>query len=64
MQLNIEFGGIVIDPWGNEKEGFTVTGKFKRSDWELTWNNILEKGGLMVGVEISITCELANQHWY
>ena len=36
MQLNIEFGGIVIDPWGNEKEGFTVTGKFKRSDWELT----------------------------
>ncbi|GAB2810207.1 YceI family protein [Ferruginibacter profundus] len=58
VKLNVEFGGIVKDPWGNEKAGFTVTGKIKRSDWELTWNNTMEAGGLVVGDEISITCEL------
>jgi polyisoprenoid-binding protein YceI len=58
VKLNVEFGGIVNDPWGNEKAGFTVTGKFKRSDWELTWNNAMETGGLMVGDEVSIACEI------
>ncbi len=58
VQLSVEFGGIVVDPWGNEKAGFTVSGKFKRSDWELTWNTTLETGGLMVGDEISIACEI------
>jgi len=31
VHLNVEFGGNIMDPWGNEKAGFTVTGKFKRS---------------------------------
>src|ERR1035437_8526382 len=38
IKLNIQFGGIIIDPWGSEKAGFTVTGKVNRSDWELIWN--------------------------
>jgi polyisoprenoid-binding protein YceI len=58
VKLNAEFGGIVNDPWGNEKAGFTITGKIKRSDWELTWNSAMETGGLMVGDEISISCEV------
>lgn len=58
VKLNVEFGGIVTDPWGNEKAGFTVTGKIKRSDWELTWNTAIETGGLMVGDEITISCEV------
>ena len=58
VKLNVEFGGIVKDPWGNEKAGFTVTGKIKRSDWELTWNSVIETGGVMVGDEITISCEL------
>lgn len=58
VKLNVEFGGIVTDPWGNEKAGFTVTGKFKRSDWELTWNKAIDAGGLKVGDEISISCEV------
>ena len=58
VKLNVEFGGIVKDPWGNEKAGFTVTGKFKRSDWELTWNNAMETGGMVVGDEVTIACEI------
>jgi polyisoprenoid-binding protein YceI len=58
IKLNAAFGGIVNDPWANEKAGFTVTGKFKRSDWELTWNTSLEAGGIMVGDDIVISCEI------
>lgn len=58
VKLNVEFGGIVTDPWGNEKAGFTVTGKFNRSDWELTWNTAIEAGGFMIGDEVSISCEI------
>ena len=57
-KLNVQFGGIVKDPWGNEKTGFTVSGKIKRSDWGLVWNTAIETGGLVVGDEIIISCEL------
>ena len=58
IQLNVEFGGIVKDPWGNERAGFTVAGKFNRSDWGLSWNSTMEMGGLMVSDEVVISCEI------
>ncbi len=58
VKLEVEFGGIVTDSWGREKAGFTVTGKINRSDWELEWNSGMETGGVMVGDEVSITCEV------
>jgi polyisoprenoid-binding protein YceI len=56
--LDVEFGGIVKDPWGNERAGFTVTGKINRTDWGLVWNSTIEAGGIMVSEEISINCEI------
>ncbi len=58
IKLNVHFGGIIKDPWGNEKAGFTVSGKFNRSDWELNWNTTLETGGVMVSNEVTISCEV------
>lgn len=58
VKLNVEFGGIAKDPWGNEKAGFSISGKIKRSDFGLVWNTVIESGGLMVGDEITILCEL------
>lgn len=58
IKLTVQFGGIQKDPWGNEKAGFTVNGKINRSDWGLTWNTAIESGGVMVGDEINITCEI------
>ncbi|MBI2281336.1 MAG: YceI family protein [Bacteroidetes bacterium] len=58
IKLNVQFGGIVKDPWGKEKAGFAVTGKINRSDWELVWNTSLEAGGLMVSEEVIILCDL------
>ncbi len=58
LKLDVQFGGIANDPWGNEKAGFTVTGKLNRSDWGLTWNTAMETGGLMVSDEVTISCEV------
>lgn len=58
VKLQVQFGGMLNDPWGNERAGFTVTGKINRSDWGLTWNAPTESGGLMVSDEVAISCEV------
>jgi polyisoprenoid-binding protein YceI len=58
VKLNVQFGGISKDPWGNEKAGFAVTGKINRKDWGLVWNATIETGGLMVSEEVMISCEV------
>ncbi len=58
IKFNVVFGGIITDPWGNERAGFTVTGKINRKDWDLNWNTALNAGGMMVGEEIKIICDI------
>jgi polyisoprenoid-binding protein YceI len=58
VKLDVEFGGVMKDPWGNEKAGFAVNGKINRKDWGLVWNAALEAGGLLVGDEVRISCEV------
>ena len=58
VQLEVEFGGINQDPWGNTKAGFTFEGKIKRSDFGLNWNAALETGGVLVSDEVKIAGEL------
>jgi polyisoprenoid-binding protein YceI len=56
--LDVEFGGTNKDPWGNEKAGFTLTGKINRKDFGLTWNAALETGGVMVSEDVKINAEV------
>ena len=56
--LSVEFGGVNADPWGNIKAGFAITGKIKRKDWGLTWNAVLESGGVLVSEEVKINCDI------
>lgn len=58
VSLEVEFGGIAKDPWGNTKAGFTITGKLNRKDFGLTWNSALETGGVLVGEEVKLAIEL------
>ncbi|MDD4425430.1 MAG: YceI family protein, partial [Mariniphaga sp.] len=51
VTLDVEFGGTNKDPWGNEKAGFSLSGKINRKDWELNWNAVLESGGVLVSDE-------------
>ena len=58
VKLDVEFGGVIKDPWGNHKAAFSINGKINRKDWGLTWNNPLEAGGVMLGEEITIMCDV------
>jgi len=48
----------VKDPWGNIRRGATATTKINRKDFGLTWNAVLETGGVVVGEEVSITIDV------
>ncbi len=56
--LNVEFGGIVTDPYGQVKAGFTVNGKVSRKEYGLTWDAVTEAGQIVVSNEIKIHCEI------
>ena len=52
--LNVTPEGRGPDPWGGERAGFSATAKINRRDFGLTWNQVLETGGFVVGDEIKI----------
>jgi polyisoprenoid-binding protein YceI len=58
IKLDVEFGGVVKDPWGNHKAGFTINGKINRKDWGLNWNAALETGGFLVADDVYISCDI------
>lgn len=58
LTLDVEFGGIVVDPYGQTKAGFTVKGKISRKDFNLTWNAVTEAGQVVVSDDIRILCEI------
>jgi polyisoprenoid-binding protein YceI len=58
IKLDVEFYGIVKDPYGSKRAGFEIIGKISRKDFGLTWNAGLETGGVMVGDEVTIKCEI------
>lgn len=50
--------GHARDPWGNDRVGFEALGRIDRKDWGLTWNMLLESGGLMISEEIDLDIHL------
>lgn len=48
----------VKDPRGRTKVGATATTRVKRSDFGITWNQVLEAGGVAVSDDVSITIDL------
>jgi polyisoprenoid-binding protein YceI len=61
VTLSAELSEFILDPWGNRRAAVTVEGEINRTDFGLTWNQVLEAGRLMVGekVKISATTEVA-----
>ena len=63
IELEVDFGGIQKDLYGQTVAGFEITGKVKRSDFGLTWSAVTEAGGLVVGedVKLHINAELIKK---
>lgn len=58
VTLDVTSEGRGKDPWGGERAGFSATTKIKRSEFGLTWNQVLETGGIAVGDEIKIALDI------
>jgi len=58
VKVDVDFGGLMTDPYGNEKAGFSIEAKINRKDWGLNWNAALEAGGVLVGEEVKIMAEI------
>lgn len=58
VTLDIDFGGVGVDPWGNKKAGFSLSGKINRKEWNLNWNAPLEAGGVLVSEEVRLHGEV------
>ena len=52
--LDVEFGGITVDPWGNTRAGFTVTGKINRQDFGVSFSAITDTGSILLGDDVKI----------
>jgi polyisoprenoid-binding protein YceI len=58
VKLNVEYSGVTKDPWGGQRAGFTITGKIIRSEFGLSFNSVLETGGLALSDEVKINSEI------
>ena len=58
IKLDVEFGGVIKDPWGAEKALFSIDGKINRKDWGLNYNAVLEAGGVLISEDVWIHCEV------
>ena len=53
IKLNLENGGAL-----GKKAGFTLSGKINRSEFGVTWNKVLETGGVAVSDEVKLNIDI------
>jgi polyisoprenoid-binding protein YceI len=56
--LEVEFGGAVKDPWGNQRAAFSAKGTIQREEFGLSYNAALETGGFVIGKDVDIIIEV------
>lgn len=63
VPLSVRFVGHALDPWGGERAVFSATGRVDREDFGITWNMVLETGGILVSrdVDLEIEVEMVRQ---
>jgi polyisoprenoid-binding protein YceI len=57
VELDVEYLGVHLDPWGAQRAMFTASTEIDREDWGLSFNVALETGGVLVGKRIRIEIE-------
>lgn len=54
----VEFCGTAVDPWGNTRVGLLGTTEIDREDFQVTWNQVLEAGGFLVGKGVKVEVDV------
>lgn len=58
VELDVEFHGQVVDPWGNTRTGFEAEGEINRQDFGVKYSAALDNGGLVVADDVDIELEI------
>ena len=63
IELDVEYNGSAVDPYGQTKAGFEISGEINRQDFGLSWSAITEAGKIVVSdtVKIAIDAQLIKQ---
>jgi polyisoprenoid-binding protein YceI len=59
VKLIAEIQGTETDPWGNERVGLEVIGQLNRGDWDMTFNQALGSGNLLVGEKVKLELDIS-----
>lgn len=58
VKLDVTFGGSLTDPWGKTRGAFTAVTRIDRKDFGVSYNKVLDNGGLMISDKVDITLEI------
>ncbi len=58
VTLDVEYLGEVKDPWGNRRRGYAAETTLNRKDFGMTWNMVLDTGGVLVGEKIKVSLNI------
>lgn len=58
VTLDVDFGGVVEDPYGQTKAGLTVSGKISRKEFGLTWDAVTEAGSVVVSDQVRMNVDV------
>lgn len=59
VEVEVEFTGVAVDPFGATRAGFTGEAEISRKEFGLTWNAALEAGGVLVSDKVKISLDAA-----
>lgn len=63
VELDVDFGGVAGDPYGQTKAGFEIEGKVNRKEFGLSWSAVTEAGSVVVSdqVRLILSIQLVKQ---
>ncbi len=58
VALDVSYLGEITDPWGNRRRGYTAETTLNRRDFGMSWNKVLDAGGVLVGDKVKVTLNI------
>ena len=57
IELNADLNGVAVDPYGQTKAGFEITGEISRKEFDLTWSPVTEAGSIVVSDKVKLVID-------
>jgi polyisoprenoid-binding protein YceI len=58
VSLQVESNGTAVDPYGQTKAGFELTGEISRKEFGLKWDVVTEAGSVVVAEKVKLVIDI------